>query len=348
MFGTSLQMSSQDSLRDTPAPARTALVQRKCACESSGQLCPACARKQARAMTNAAAAGARPSQVPPVVRDVVRSEGRPLDAETRTFMESRFGRRFDGVRVHADSAAARSARAVNAEAFTVGQHIAFSDGAYKPHEPDGKRLLAHELAHVVQQGPVRPDAELEVAPANGPGEHEAESTAARVVETTGAGGTGARTFAAQVGAGTTHVALGRASIARQSAQPQRTRLQCINNLLSNAGIPWAVIGLAGSVCGLIGAIAGLATGPGAPAASPSAAAVAAAYCIAAVTGASFGMVLGVITRCIQDPSVEWVFSQNEAGGAGSPGGAGAGTAPTATASAATPGSAGGTGATGTG
>ena len=333
MNTASLQPGSLDRHRDLPSVAAsgTARLQRKCACESSGQLCPACARSHTLAAANAGAA--RPSQVPLVVRDVVRSEGQPLDPETRTFMESQFGRNFEAVRVHADGTADRSSRAVNAHAFTVGRHIGFSAGAYKPHEPDGRRLLAHELAHVVQQGPVGPDAELELTPANSPAEQQAESAAASVAETMGVAGTGARTFAARVGASTTHVALGRASISRQSATPKRTRLQCINNALSSAGIPWAIIGLAGTVCGLIGAIAGLATGPGAPAASPSAAAVAAAYCIAAVTGASFGMVLGVITRCIQDPSVEWVFSQNDAGaGSSDPTG-------TATASAGSPGTA---------
>ena len=125
---------------------------------------------------------------------------------------------------------------------------------------------------------------------------------------------------------------GPATLARQAGGRQRSVLQCINANLANAGIPWAIITILGGICGILGAVAGLATGPAAPAASPSGAAVAAALCIAGVTGLAVGTVLGVITRCAQDPSVEWVFAQAETGGAGSPaeGATGAG-AETATA-----------------
>ena len=63
----------------------------------------------------------------------------------------RFGRDFGGVRVHTDSEAAESARAVDAHAYTVGQHIVFDSGKYDPHSGSGQHLLAHELAHTVQQ-----------------------------------------------------------------------------------------------------------------------------------------------------------------------------------------------------
>jgi hypothetical protein len=122
--------------------------------------------------------------------------------------------------------------------------------------------------------------------------------------------------------------LARVKLARQQAGGQRTTIQCINANLANAGIPWAIIGILGGVCGVLGAVAGLAGGPAAPATSPSGAAVAAAVCIAGVTGLSIGTVLGVITRCIQDPSVEWVFASNEAG-EGAEGGGGEGATATA-------------------
>ena len=67
-------------------------------------------------------------------------------------MESRFGHDFARVRVHTDARAAESALAVSANAYTVGQHVAFAAGRYAPGTADGKRLLAHELAHVQQQG----------------------------------------------------------------------------------------------------------------------------------------------------------------------------------------------------
>ena len=75
---------------------------------------------------------------PPIVQDVLRSPGRPLDAPTQAFMEPRFGQDFSGVRVHTDAKAAESARAVNALAYTVGRDVVFSAGWYAPGTSDGK------------------------------------------------------------------------------------------------------------------------------------------------------------------------------------------------------------------
>lgn len=91
------------------------------------------------------------------VHDVVNSGGgRPLDADARADMESRFGQDFGDVRVHTDGAAHESARSVNAQAYTVGSNIVFQRGRYDPSSADGRHMLAHELTHVVQQrsGPV--------------------------------------------------------------------------------------------------------------------------------------------------------------------------------------------------
>ena len=140
-------------------------------------------------------------EVPPIVHEVLRSPGQPLDAATRAFMEPRFGHDFSGVRtytaspsfparlatgtprdrfeqeaeavadqvtgksvplaasgydfshvrIHTDGRAAESARQINAQAFTVGNHIVFDAGEYAPQTEPGQRLLAHELTHVVQQ-----------------------------------------------------------------------------------------------------------------------------------------------------------------------------------------------------
>ncbi|MFL6332160.1 MAG: DUF4157 domain-containing protein [Pyrinomonadaceae bacterium] len=79
------------------------------------------------------------------------SAGRPLDSDARDQMGSRFGQDFGGVRVHDDGEAHRAARSLNAEAFTTGRDIYFSQGAYNPSSQTGQRLLAHELAHVAQQ-----------------------------------------------------------------------------------------------------------------------------------------------------------------------------------------------------
>lgn len=86
------------------------------------------------------------------VLDVIRSgRGQPLDDSTRTFMEKRFGRDFGRVRIHRDAAATASARSINAHAYTAGNDIVFQSRLYNPHSTPGRRMLAHELAHVVQQ-----------------------------------------------------------------------------------------------------------------------------------------------------------------------------------------------------
>jgi len=91
------------------------------------------------------------------VHDVVGSGGgSPLDAGTRSTMESAFGTSFEGVRVHTDERASKSAESVGANAYTVGSDVVFRSGQFNPATPTGQRTLAHELAHVVQQsqGPV--------------------------------------------------------------------------------------------------------------------------------------------------------------------------------------------------
>ena len=97
-------------------------------------------------------ASAGPALAPPIVHDVLGSPGRPLEPGTRATMERSFGHDFGSVRVHTDARAAESARAVHARAYTVGSDVVFADGRYAPGTEDGRRLLAHELAHVVQQG----------------------------------------------------------------------------------------------------------------------------------------------------------------------------------------------------
>ena len=91
------------------------------------------------------------THAPANVQQALASGGRPLDKSTRSFFEPRFGRDFSSVRVHADEAADRSARSLDAQAYTVGHHVVFSRGKYSSAAEGGKCLLAHELAHVVQQ-----------------------------------------------------------------------------------------------------------------------------------------------------------------------------------------------------
>jgi hypothetical protein len=91
------------------------------------------------------------STAPPIVHDVLSSPGQQLAATTRAFFEPRFGHDFGDVRVHAGTRAAESVRSVSAQAYTVGNHVVLGAGRSVQDGAIGDRLLAHELAHVVQQ-----------------------------------------------------------------------------------------------------------------------------------------------------------------------------------------------------
>jgi hypothetical protein len=88
---------------------------------------------------------------PPIVHEVLRAPGEPLDKATRSFMEQRLGHDFSAVRVHVDGKAAASAQAVQAVAYTVGTHVVFANGKASSETTEGRYLLAHELSHVIQQ-----------------------------------------------------------------------------------------------------------------------------------------------------------------------------------------------------
>src|SRR5690606_2435378 len=101
-----------------------------------------------------------PGVAPPLVTKVLESAGEPLDPVTRSYFEPRFGLQLSGVRLHTDARANAAARAVAARAFTVGEHIVFAAGQHAAHRESGRRLLAHELAHVAQQASVGPNGGL--------------------------------------------------------------------------------------------------------------------------------------------------------------------------------------------
>lgn len=116
-------------------------VQRKCAhCEEEEKL----QRKEGE--------GAASGEAPAIVHEVTSSGGQPLDSGTRSFFEPRLGYDLSQVRVHTDSQAAESARSVQAHAYTVGNHVVFGANQFDPASTDGKKLLAHELTHTIQQG----------------------------------------------------------------------------------------------------------------------------------------------------------------------------------------------------
>ena len=170
-----------------PPPIGTNLLQRKCSCGGAPGPSGECSERRSKRLTlqRSAMRHSGLSSVPPLVHEVLRSSGQMLDPKTRSFMEPRFGHDFGSVRVHADAKAAESARAVNALAYVAGQHAVFGAGQYAPGTDAGQRLLAHELAHVVQQGrpgeSAAPQADLEVSDARGTAEREAETLADRVL-----------------------------------------------------------------------------------------------------------------------------------------------------------------------
>jgi hypothetical protein len=160
--------AARTAARAEAAPAKDISLQRSCACGT----CNSCAEKKSRATRD----GSRNGLAPPSVHDVLRGPGRPMESGMRGFMEQRFGEDFSGVRVHAGSEAASSAAAVQARAYTVGEHIVLGDRA----RGDDRKLYAHELAHVVQQrasGTQGIGRELEIGKSSDPAEAEADRMA---------------------------------------------------------------------------------------------------------------------------------------------------------------------------
>ncbi len=159
---------STAQLSKPAVPARGIVLQRACACGQHSQAgeCVGCKKKQAdlqrsplslqgsmsiRRTVSIAGDRGEGQFAPPIVHEVLRAPGQPLDPTMRRFMEPRFGRDFSGVRVHSSARAAELAQAVGALAYTVGKDIVFGTGQYMPMTDAGQRLIGHELAHIVQQ-----------------------------------------------------------------------------------------------------------------------------------------------------------------------------------------------------
>uniref|UniRef100_UPI0021D57B48 eCIS core domain-containing protein n=1 Tax=Natronobiforma cellulositropha TaxID=1679076 RepID=UPI0021D57B48 len=124
---------------------------------------------------------------PDVVRRVISQPGRPLEGAVREEMEARMGDSFGDVQLHTGPEAAKAASALEARAFTTGNHVVFNRGEYDPESPEGKYLLAHELAHVRQQT----GGAISMLPQEGSSlvidpdpalEHEADEVAKRALE----------------------------------------------------------------------------------------------------------------------------------------------------------------------
>ncbi len=143
---------------DAPPPATSSAapsVQRKCGggCGGASPVLMLGEEEEQKLLQPKGEAGRAP---PPAAEAETKIDdtqgGQPLGAAERDFFEPRFGQDFGGVRVHADERAAEAAQSVNAQAYTLGRDIYFGAGRYRPDTSEGRHLMAHELAHVVQQG----------------------------------------------------------------------------------------------------------------------------------------------------------------------------------------------------
>ena len=162
-----------DRVMAAPAPPEGAVSTGRTQEPSIQRACAACEEEPDKQMQAKEAPGAAPTASPALLASLpaLRTGGEPLSESARAFFEPRFGYDFSAVRVHADARASDSAREARALAYTVGRDIVFRQGQYAPDTPSGKRLLAHELTHVVQQAPtLRRTAEpaAAVALASGP------------------------------------------------------------------------------------------------------------------------------------------------------------------------------------
>jgi Domain of unknown function (DUF4157) len=159
---------------ETAPPVRGALLMR-----CGGVSCPPGTCDHDDSLMQRQAAGSGPRLAPPVVHDVLSTAGRPLDTGFANTMGARLGFDFSRVRIHDDEQAAASARMVAARAYTVGRDIVLDSGQYRPDTADGRRLLTHELTHVMQQRTHRgpPPRELAVGESEDPCEHQAERLA---------------------------------------------------------------------------------------------------------------------------------------------------------------------------
>lgn len=181
-----LQSENKTSADRSFMSAPSSLLQRKCACGNhtmAGGECDQCKKQSLqRASLSPRGRGTEgEGRVPPIVHAALRSTSQPLDGVTRAFMESHFGHDFSQVRVHTDTKAAESAQAIDALAYTVGRDIMFGVGQYAPATLAGKKLLAHELTHVVQQRGAD-HSNLILSDSNGQSEQQARSAASAVMD----------------------------------------------------------------------------------------------------------------------------------------------------------------------
>ncbi|BAV06588.1 protein of unknown function [Filimonas lacunae] len=165
------------------APVIESKVIQKCGCEhksAEGGECDSCKKKKEGQIQRAATDERTQPEIPGIVQEVLQSKGEPLDTSIRHFMEPRFGHDFSRVRVHADTRAGQSAQAINALAYTSGEHIVFAPGRYQGGDSAGRQLIAHELTHTIQQQRMQHTGPLRIDDAHSAYEQQAHQTAAQV------------------------------------------------------------------------------------------------------------------------------------------------------------------------
>ena len=158
MFGAKSDASSRPGPLAHPAESKDAAPAQDAAHHSAPKAADTAAPKKEKHEETVVQRKAEPlAETQPAsvagVREALHDSGRPLDPRTRGYMESRFGVDFGNVRIHTGDRASQSARQINARAYTVGSDVVFSSGKYAPETASGRKLLAHELTHVVQQSP---------------------------------------------------------------------------------------------------------------------------------------------------------------------------------------------------
>jgi hypothetical protein len=128
-------------------------LHRKCSCSGSVSKCAACEEEETASGKGIHRKASSDVSIKSGPDNLTRSlgSGNPLDSVTRDAMQSGFGRDFSNVRIHTGPEAATAAQSVNARAFTVGNDVVFNSGEYSPSSHSGQTLIAHELAHTVQQ-----------------------------------------------------------------------------------------------------------------------------------------------------------------------------------------------------
>jgi Domain of unknown function (DUF4157) len=138
-----MQMPAQENLTLSQSNHSSEIIQRKCDSCKDGE-----EKIQRKVLPSS---GEIPTQSPTHVKNALGSGGKPLDGGTRNFFESRFDRDFSNVRVHTGAAAEKSARDLDAKAYTLGHNVVFGAKQFVPATHEGRSLLAHELTHVIQQ-----------------------------------------------------------------------------------------------------------------------------------------------------------------------------------------------------